>query len=334
MLGSLIEELDMNKKIKRFRLRFKEKRGENYIKFIRTVGADPIFKKRVDKSMFLTFASVKEESDRDMIFKWMDKIFLEGQIHTEWDLFSIKYDFYKKTFNENKLRKSWHIKLKYFEWVTELLEETDYVYLPDKHNPGQFVKEEEFKYLAYKLTDVLIKCRGYNTIARNFFLQKEIPAYKGYYKASGRKITKGKLAHMIQILSKRDIIYCYRRPNKANLFVIGKDNPYFQLYNVVTNEDITNIYTKYNIDTTDHFIRQSFGKKLIPGKIEKEFRKKRLDEVKEKARVEADKRKIEKQEQKRIEDGAEDDEHEEIVLSEQQLRREAIIAEFINRKAV
>ena len=331
LLGSLIEELDMNKKIKRFGLRFKENGAESLINFIRTISTDPIFKKRVDKAMCLIFASAKEETDRDVIFRWLDKTFIEGQIRTEWDLFNLKYDYYKRKHDKKKMGKSWHIKLKYFEWVTELLEETDYVYFPDKHNTGQFIKEEEFKYLAYKLTEVLIKCRGYNTIARNFFLMKDKPAYKGYCKSTGRKITKGKLPHMTQILSKRGIIYCYRRPNKANLFVVGKNNPYFQLYNVVTNEDITNIHTKYNIDTTDKFIRQTFGKTLIPGKIEKEFRKMRSDKIKEKARAEADKRKIEKLEQKKIDAESDEDEHEEVVETEQQLKREAIVADFEKR---
>ena len=324
----------MNKQTKRFRLKFKENRAESYINFIRKVSTDPIFKRRVDKAIFLNFAIVNKDTSRDAFFKILDKIFIEGQVHSEWDLVSLKYNYYKKKFDENKLRKSWHVKLKYFEWVPELLEEEDYIYFPDKFNSGQCIKEVEFKYLAYKLTEVLIKCRGYNTIARKFFVNKEMPANKGYYKATGRKITKGKLAHITQILSKRDIVYCYRRPNKANLFVIGEENPYFQLYNVVTNEDITNIFTKYNINTTNHFKRQTFGKKLIPGEIEKKIRKKRLDEIKQKARAEDNHKKIEKREHKKMKDWLKNGMHEEVAVSKEQLKIEAIVAKFKNRKAV
>ena len=48
----------MNKKTKRFRLKFKENRAESYINFIRKVSTDPIFKRRVDKAIFLNFAIV------------------------------------------------------------------------------------------------------------------------------------------------------------------------------------------------------------------------------------------------------------------------------------
>ena len=324
----------MKKKTKRFRLRLKEKGAESLINFIRTISTDPVFKKRVDKVMCLMFATYKDDADKDVLFKSLNKIFDEGQVYSNWDLFNLKYDYYKRKHDKTKMCKTWHIKLKYFEWVPELLEETDYVYFPDKHNSGQFIKEEEFKYITYKLTEVIIKCRGYNTIARNFFLMKDKPAYKGYHKATSRRITKGKLAHITQVLSKRGIIYCYRCPNKANLFIVGKNNPYFQLYNVVTNEDITNIYTKYSIDTTDKFIRQTFGKTLIPGKIEKEFRKIRSDKLKEKAKDEAVKMKIEKQEQQKIDAESEEDEHEEFVEDEQYLMREKIIADFKNKKVV
>jgi len=288
----------MSKERKRFRLRLKTKGIESYCDFISKLSTDTVFKKKVDKAMFLNFAIVKADTSRDGFFKGLDAIFQEGQIHTESELFYNKYAFYKKNFNEKKLKNSWHIHLKYFEWVPEHLEDNDHVFFPDKKNPGQFIKEVEFKYMAYKLTDVLIKNRGYNTISRSFFLNKELPAYKDYYKATGRKITKGKLAYMTNILSKRDLIYCYRRPNKTNLFVVGKNNPYFQLYNVVTNEDISNLYTTYKIDTTRHYKRQVFGKNLIPEKIEKEFCKKRLAELKASARDEFIMNKIEKENQK------------------------------------
>lgn len=281
-------------------LRFKEKGDSSYYEFIRKLSTDSDIKKRFDKGIFLNYAMLGEKFDSKSRYRTFRQIFTSGEMDNINTLFFNKEKHFQKTFNHQKLKNSWYIKPKYFEWVTELLEDGDYVFYPDKYNQGQFIKEEEFKYLAYKLTEVLVKRKGYNTISRNFFVDREKAVYKSYHQATGRKITKGKLAHMTSILSERDIVYCYRRPNKTNLFVIGKKNPYFQLRNIVTNEDISNIYTKYQIDTTGHFIRQTFGKNLIPGKKEKEYCKQRLEARKKKARQEAVQREQEKEKQKRM----------------------------------
>ena len=319
-------------------LSFKEKSTDSCCKFVKMLSIDTKAKKRFDKAIYLYFALIRREKmNIGLLERYLTKTFGSDDVYNKHsNLIMNKYIYYDKTFEVSELKTSWFIKLKHFEWVTDFLEDKDYIFFPDKYNQGQFIKEEEFRFLAFKLTEVLVRKKGYNTITRSFFLNKEKSVYKDYLKHTGRRITRVKLAYMTNVLSERDIVYRYRRPNKANLFVIGNKNPYYQLSFIITDNDISNIYTKYHIDTTDHFIRQSFGKNLIPGKKEKEFRKEKREFRKKNARDKAIQREIDKQERKKLvafnERGISEKEPEVYVKNEAQNEMEQIINDIQGRE--
>lgn len=316
------------------KLRFKESGEVSYIKFIKRLSTDAAIKKRIEKAIFLIFSMMGGKLDNRDFYKILTKIISVDEYSNYQPFISSKYDYCMENFDQKKMKNSWYIKLRHFEWTTELLMDEDYVFFPDKYNPGQFVKEEEFKYLAYKLTELLVHRQGYNTIARRFFLNKNKPFHKQYNKDTGRKMTKGKLAHMNRVLSERDIIYCYKRPNKPNLYVIGKKSPYYELKDVITDNDISNIYATYNIDTTDHFGVQAYKKNLIPGKKEREFKKERLEVRRSLAREKAVKQERQKQEEERLaafnqRRMRKDDPNEE-VLTERETKLDRIIDEILD----
>ena len=254
------------------RLKFKTCTKETMLWFIQQLSADPMMKRRIEKIIYLLSGLKGDIPEYGQLHDWVATI-IGYDVVGKYDAFiTAKYQYCCQHFNARKLKKKWFVNHTYFGWVPSLLMDEDYVFFPDRNHPGQYVKDEEFIYFAYKLTHLLINKKGYHTVSRSFFLNPSKPVYQEYYKKTGRRLTKAKLSHLNKVMTERKIVCCYQRPNKTNLYVIGSLNPYYQLGSIVSDDDITSIFTTYKVDVSTQFQEQCKGKHLIPGQREKHIR--------------------------------------------------------------
>ena len=250
--------------------------------FIQQLSTDPVIKSRIEKAICLMFGVKGSIPEYGQLHHWVANCIGYDLVGKYDSLIQMKYKYYRQHFNAQKLGKKWLVNYKYFGWVPSLLKDEDYVFFPDKNHPGQYVKEDEFIYMAYKLTELLIDKKGYHTISRSFFLNPTKFVYQDYYQKTGRRLTKAKLAHLNRILTECKIVCAYQRPNKTNLYVIGSESPYYQLCSIVTDDDITTLFMAYKVDVSGQFQEQCQGKHLIPGQREKHIRQ-AIKEIRQKA---------------------------------------------------
>ena len=110
-----------------------------------------------------------------------------------------------------------------------IVPEDDLVLSQDKEGNRKYIKISELKYYYFRLTKMAFKNKGYtNTIARNYFLSEGFR--KEYKKQTNRSMSQHKTALFNKILNKYNLIKVYQVKKKANLYVLGKNNPcyYFQ----------------------------------------------------------------------------------------------------------
>ena len=103
--------------------------------------------------------------------------------------------------------------------------------LEDYSYDRQKIKPEEFAYIAYVVTKYIIKSKErVCKIPRNYFLsEKHSSSIKNkYHKYSKRRLNKGKLAYLIKVLNKYDIVNVKHAYMNVNEFNLGTNNPYYR----------------------------------------------------------------------------------------------------------
>lgn len=150
--------------------------------------------------------------------------------------FNKSFNYIMASFDKNKQPKN-KVLQQFFRYLNSLINEEDLFY-----HVGKKVNKleiQELQYYGYRLTDFLVKNGGYSSCARNYFLT----GFKDRYKQeTGRKVYAHKIAAMNKILNQYHIIDIYNQKKVKNMFVVGKENPYYYMegVSVPTSDEIKN----------------------------------------------------------------------------------------------
>lgn len=140
--------------------------------------------------------------------------------------FNKSYNYIILTYNPKKQPKN-KVFSQYFRFLHSYIKEEDLFY--SFGNKTLKIEIQELQYYLYRLTDLLVKKGGYQSVARKYFMTGFKLSYK---KETGRTIYPNKIAAMNKILNAYKLIQIYNQKKIKNLFVIGENNPYYHIKGV------------------------------------------------------------------------------------------------------
>jgi hypothetical protein len=156
-------------------------------------------------------------------------------------------EFSKTSFNTvlNKISKSKDlskiaktgINLNCFRFIRESLTEDDLTFMQGKYKKN--ITVDELQYYLFRITKKVFEGGGYTSDARNYYTSN---GFKTEYKVkTNRAINKEKIAEMNKVLNKYDWINIYQKKKTPNLFVMGKQNPFYYMEGIMEPETIKEI---------------------------------------------------------------------------------------------
>lgn len=166
-------------------------------------------------------------------------------------------DFCKATFNtilnninnstDDNLKAVTGININCFQFIKDKINEDDLTFLQGKSK--KHLKIEELQYYLFRITKKVFEGGGYSSDARNYFTCEGFK--KDYKTRTNRKIGKEKIAEMNKILNKYDWIKVYWKKNAPNLYVMGKQNPFYYMEGIMEPSTIQEI--EQNIKDNERF---------------------------------------------------------------------------------
>ena len=128
--------------------------------------------------------------------------------------------------------KSTIFRLECFTHLQEIIEPEDYIYL---HGNKRYLTIKEIKYMIYRITQMIYKSKtGREIIYNNYF--NSCGFKSDYEKNTGKKYGNRKFTNILKVLQKYKYLFVKKNEKKHNIYMIGKNNPYYQLIEV---KDIT-----------------------------------------------------------------------------------------------
>ena len=145
-------------------------------------------------------------------------------------VFKLYYNGFKKGFKSSYVKNSALYGPEAFAWnIRTFLTESDYQFKKQK------IKAEEFEIISYFLTDLCFKQGNDCMVHSNYFLadgKQRLSNKERYKKYSSRKLNIDKLNHIINVLTKYDIIIEKKvgvrgKTHLRNFYSIGKNNVFY-----------------------------------------------------------------------------------------------------------
>jgi len=173
-------------------------------------------------------------------FEKTDKTIATYLENTTSDFCKTSFNTVLKKINESTddgLKAVTGINLNCFRFIKEVLTEDDLTFMQGKEKRN--LTADELQYYLFRITKKVFAGGGYSSDARNYYTH---PGLKEEYKAkTNRKIGKEKIAEMNKILNKYDWINIYQQKKTPNLFVIGKQNPFYHVEGIMEPKTVAEI---------------------------------------------------------------------------------------------
>lgn len=129
------------------------------------------------------------------------------------------------------------INLNCFRFIKDSLKEDDLTFMQGKDKKN--IKADELQYYLFRITKKVFTGGGYSSDSRNYYTH---PGFKKEYKTkTNREIGKEKIAEMNKVLNKYDWINIYQQKKTPNLFVMGKQNPFYHIKGIMEPKTIEEI---------------------------------------------------------------------------------------------
>ncbi|MFC1678037.1 hypothetical protein ACFL3G_13385 [Planctomycetota bacterium] len=134
-----------------------------------------------------------------------------------------------------------------FTHLEEVLEPDDYSYY---HGYNRRIALKEIKYMAYRITQKIYNSKTGRDVIFNTYFNSD--GFKKEYEKNtdGKKYGDRKFTNILKVLKKHKYLFVKKNAKNHNIYMIGKNNPYYQLHEVK------------NIETKDEIIKTSLEKRL------------------------------------------------------------------------